>query len=216
MEILDEAIRSVLWGFSASRTVSMSDCGSIFQTNPTNRSLRLNLTDESSFNKLVFNSSIGKIFYELNPSRISTDNYYLIGDAAAITNSSSSRMTQLYVVAGENYKELVLSYRPLAVTAVTDTTSSKPENLIRIYIINLNSSMDLTLREAFHLRITCLQTRTIVSQYEFNQSILSLSLKADLDGALHAVKLPISSSEEGAIVNLEIAICNIEIRRGGG
>jgi len=216
IEVLDEAVRSVLWGFSSSRTVHMSDCGSIFQTSPTARNLRINLADEDSFNKLVFNSSIGRVLYELEPSSISNDNHYLIGDTVAITNKSSSPMTQMYIVVGENSKELVLSYRPRAIATVTDDSIGRPENLIRVCIINLNSSLNLILREAFYLKVTCLQTRALVNQYEFNQSVLSLSLKADLDGASHTVRLPLSSSEEGATVYLEIVICSIKIERVGG
>jgi len=194
----------------------MSDCGSIFQTSPTARNLRINLADEDSFNKLVFNSSIGRVLYELEPSSISNDNHYLIGDTVAITNKSSSPMTQMYIVVGENSKELVLSYRPRAIATVTDDSIGRPENLIRVCIINLNSSLNLILREAFYLKVTCLQTRALVNQYEFNQSVLSLSLKADLDGASHTVRLPLSSSEEGATVYLEIVICSIKIERVGG
>ncbi len=216
MKILDEAVRSVLWSLSSSRSVRMSDCGGTFQTRPTARNLRINLTDENSLDELVFNSSIGKVFYELEPSSLSIDNYYSVGDAAAITNRSSSPMTQISVLVGENLRELTLSYRPRVMVTVTSTADGRPQNLIRLHIVNLNSSPSLTFTEAFYLKATCLQTGTSTSVYEFNQSISSLSLKADLDGTIHTVRLPISSNEEGATINLEIAICSVKIDRVGG
>jgi hypothetical protein len=52
-----------------------------------------------------------------------------------------------------------------------------------------------------------------MEQYEFNTSISSLALKADFDGSQSTVWLPISSTQEGSIVNLEVAICNVKIQR---
>lgn len=213
MQALDNAVRSVAWGFGASEVVYMDECGGVFKTEPTSKNLVLNFTNEQTFYDIVFNSSVGKASYQLESSESNYLGLYIRGDNRAVINQSSSIMTQLYVVASENAQTIILCYRPLTTTAVIDTSNGKPVNLIRVNIINLNFSQELTLREKFYLKITAINVTTISSQYMFNESISSLALKASLDENSNVVWLPISSSTEGAIVNLDIVICNIKIEK---
>jgi len=211
MQVLDDAVRSVAWSFGASKVVYIDDCGGTFQTNPTAKNLVINFTDEQSFYNVVFDSSVGKTFYELEPSEFNYEGFYIRGDSRAIINQSSSTMTQLYVATGDDAKELTLCYRPSATAATIGTSNGKPLNLIRIYIVNLNSSQTLMLREKFYLKITGVNVSTVTRQYEFNQSVSSLALKAIFDETTSIVRLPISSNEEGAFVNLEVVVSNIRI-----
>jgi hypothetical protein len=213
VQVLDDAVRSVAWSFGASKVVYMDDCGGILQTQPTAKNLVLNFTDEQSFYAIPFNSSVGKASYELEPSEFNYEGLYIRGDGRAIINQSSFTMTQLYVATGDDAKELTLCYRPSATAATIGTSNGKPLNLIRIYILNLNSSQALRLREKFYLKITGINVATVTRQYEFNQSVSSLALKAVFDGTSSTVWLPISSSAEGAFVNLELVVCNIKIQR---
>ncbi|MEM3458821.1 MAG: hypothetical protein QXN36_08060 [Candidatus Bathyarchaeia archaeon] len=213
MQALDNAVRSVAWGFGASEVVYMDECGGVFRTEPVSKSLVLNFTDEQTFYDVVFNSSVGEASYQLESSESNYLGLYIRGDNRAVINQSSSIMTQLYVAASENAQAIILCYRPLATTAVIDTSNGKPVNLLRVNIINLNFSQKLTLREKFYLKITAINVTTISSQYTFNESIFSLALKASLDETSNVVWLPISSSTEGAIVNLDIVICNIKIEK---
>jgi len=213
MQTLDDAVRSVVWSFGASEVVYMDDCGGVFQTEPSAKHLIINFTDEQSFYDIVFNSSVGKAFYELEPSEFNYNGLFIRGDGRAIINQSAFTMTQLYVSAGDAAQELTLCYRPAATVASIGTSNGKPLNLIRIYIINLNSSQNLMLREKSHLKVTSLNVTTITRQYEFNASISSLALKAVFDGTSGTVWLPISSNQEGAVVNLEIVVCNVKIQR---
>jgi len=215
MQVLDDAVRSVAWTSGASKAVYMDDCGGIFQTQPTAKNLVLNFTDEQSFHSILFNSSVGKAFCKLEPSEVNYEGLYIRGDGRAIINQSSFTMTQLYAETGNDAKELTLCYRPSATTATVGTSNGKPLNLIRIYILNLNSSQNLTLREKFYLKATASSVATTTSQYEFNQSVSSLAIKAVFDGTLGTVWLPISSNAEGAVVNVEIVVCNIKIQRAG-
>ncbi|MDH5481255.1 MAG: hypothetical protein OEY22_00030 [Candidatus Bathyarchaeota archaeon] len=213
MQVLDDAVRSVAWSFGASKVVYMDDCGGTFQTRPAAKTLVINFTDEQSFYDVVFNSSVGKAFYELEPSESNDDGLFIRGDDRAIINQSAFTMTQLHFSGGSDAKELVLCYRPSATATSIGTSDRKPLNLIRVYIINLNSSQSLMLKEKFHLKVASMNVTTTTSQYEFNQPIFSLALKSTLDGSQNIVWLPISSIAEGAIVNVEIVVCSAKIQR---
>lgn len=213
MQVLDDAVRSVAWSFGASKVAYIDDCGGPFQTVPTAKNLVLNFTDEQTFYDIVFNSSVGKAFYELEPSEFNYEGFYIRGDGRAIINQSSFTLTQLYVATGDDAKELTLCYRPSATAATIGAINGKPLNLIRIYIVNLNSSQTLMLGEKFYLKATGVNVTTVTRQYEFNQSVSPLALRAVFDETTSIVRLPISSSVEGAFVNLELVISNIRIQK---
>jgi hypothetical protein len=212
MQVLDDAVQSVAWSFGASEVVYVDDCGGTFKIVPESKNLILNLSDGQTFQAIVFNSSVGKVLYELEPSEINYEGYYLRGDERAIIGQSSFTMTQLYFGRGEKTKELTLCYRPLMTTAETSMVDGKPLNIIRVYILNLNSSQSLTLRGKFYLKITAINVTAVKSQYEFDQSVSALMLRAVLDGVQSTLTLQISSSDEGAIVDLELVICNVKIQ----
>ncbi|MEM2971467.1 MAG: hypothetical protein QW270_03490 [Candidatus Bathyarchaeia archaeon] len=213
IQLLDDAVGFVAWSFGASQIVYMDDCGGIFHTEPTAKNLILNFTDEQSFYEVVFSGSVGKAFYELERAENYYDGFFFKGDGKPIINQTAQTLTQIYVESNGKAKVLTLCYRPLATVAVIGASGGKPLNLIRINILNLNSSQKLILREKFYLKVVSLNVTTSIRQYEFNQPISSLALKAVSDGTLGMVWLPISSSLEGAFVNLEVAICNIQISR---
>jgi len=213
MLILDNAVHSVAWSFGASEVIYMDDCGGVFHIEPTAKNLVLNLTDDQTFYDVVFSSSVGQALYELVPSESSFYGFFIRGDERAVINQSEFTMTQLYVRTGDNAQEMILCYRPLATVAVISSGDGKPLNLIRIHIINFNSSQNLMLREKFYLKVTSLNVTAVTSQYEFNHSVSSLALKAVFDEAPGIVWLPISSNGEGVVVNLEIVVCNVKVQR---
>jgi hypothetical protein len=214
MLALDDAVHSVAWNLGASSTVYMDDCGDDFQILPTAKSLSINFTDGYTFNDVVFNSSIGEAFYKLESSEADYNGLFIRGDKRAIINQSASTMTQLYYLT-DNGEELTLSYRPSATAALIGTDNGKASNLIRVYIINLNSSQNSMLTGKFYLKISVVSITTATRQYEFNSSLSSLALKAILDGTSSTVQLPIADNSEGAVVNLEIVVCNIKIQTVG-
>jgi len=213
MQFLDDAVHSVAWSFGASKTVYMEGCGGTFKTEKAAKSLAINLTDGQTFSSIVFNSSVGKAFYELEASEESQEGIFIRGDGRAIINQSANTMTQLYYARGETTQQLVLSYRPMATALTIGTSNEKPLNLIRIYIISLNSSQTLTLSGSFYLKVSALNVTSTSQLYEFNSPVSSLALKAVSDKAQNTVWLPITSSEEGAFVNLEILVCNVKIQK---
>lgn len=213
MMTLDDSVRSVAWSFGASQVVYMDDCGSTFKIAPTTKNLIINLTDGQSLNTLVFNKSIGKAFYELEAAESNNDGLFIRGDDRTIINQSAYTMTQLYFTVGSDAKELALCYRPSATALTIGTSNGKPLNLIRIYIINLNFSQSLTLKDKFYLKVTSLNLTTITQRYELNASISSLALTATSDGTQSTVRLPVSSNAQGLAVTLEIVVCNIKIQK---
>lgn len=213
MQVLDDAVMSVAWSFGASRVVYMDDCGDVFRTSPAVRNLSINFTDEESFYDLVFDSFVGKSFYEIRFSEFNYENFFMIGDGGAITNSSPHTMTQLGITTDDNGKELVLCYRPSATSIVINSSNIKPQNYLRVNIINLNSSRNLTLREMFYLKVTSEKVTTVTRQYEFNESISSLALKVALGETQTTVWLPITSNAEGASVYLETVVCYIKLQK---
>ncbi len=215
MQGLDDAIRSVAWKFKASKVICMDDCGGSFQTHTTGKNLLINFTDDQSFHDVVFNTQVGRVCYELESSQPDNNGFFIRGDARSITNQSWSTMTQIYYAQGDSSQELVLSYRPSANSAVITTDQAKPQNLIRLYIINLNSSQSLTLNQKFYLKVTSLDVTLTLHQYEFNQSISSLGLISTYDDASSTVWIPISSTAEGAFADVEIIVCSIRIQRLG-
>ncbi|MGB9671795.1 MAG: hypothetical protein ACPL1Z_06300 [Candidatus Bathyarchaeales archaeon] len=213
MQALDDAARSVAWSFAASKTIYMEDCGGIFKTQPNAKSLIINLTDEEAFSHIVFNSSVGKAFYELEASMESQEGTFVRGNSQTIINQSAYTMTQLYFARGDSAQQLVLCYRPMATVLAAGTSNGKPLNLIRIYIISLSPSDMLTLSGSFHLKVSALNVTSTVQLFEFNSSVSSLALKAVSENAQSTVWLPIESTTEGAVLSLETLVCNIKIQR---
>ncbi|MCW3993905.1 MAG: hypothetical protein NWE85_05000 [Candidatus Bathyarchaeota archaeon] len=97
MQILDDAVRSVAWSFGASKVVYMDDCGGIFRTEPTAKNLVLNFTDEQTFYDIVFNSSVGKAFYELEPSEFNYEGFCIRGARADFTLTVQSIAANLAI-----------------------------------------------------------------------------------------------------------------------
>jgi hypothetical protein len=212
MQELDDAVHSVSWSFGASEIVYIDDSRGVFRTDITAKELVINFTDGQSFSDTVFNSFVGKAFYELEPSEYNDEGLFIRGDQRAIINQSTSTMTQLYFTAVNSPRELALCYRPSATVAHTGANNGKPSNLIRVYIISLNSSGNLMLTEKFYLKVTAESVTTVTRQYDLNVSVSSLALESILDGTLSTVWLPVSNSVEGALVNLEVVVCNVKIQ----
>lgn len=213
MQALDEAVHSVAWSFGASKTVYMENCGGIFRMEATAKSLIINLTDGQTFSDIVFNSSLGKAFYELEASAESLEGVLIRGDGRAIISQNANTMTQLYYARGETAQQLILSYRPMATALTISTSNGKPLNLIRIYVISLSSSQSLAISGSFYIKVSAINVTSTIQLYEFNSPVSSLALKAVSDTAKNTVWLPLTSSEEGAFVSMEILVCNVKIQR---
>lgn len=211
---LETTVQSVVWSPGSYEIYAFSDCGGKLRVEPTAKRLMMNLTD-ASFHDVFFNSSIGRVVYELPPSEVSNDNVFLKGDKRVVLDQSSSTMAQLYITIGMTCQELILTYRPLVGSTVTEIDQPKPVNTMRIYIVNLNCSQIMTQQGNFRLKTTCTNVTSTWRSYDFPNPITSLTLKVALDGTNGTVSLPVSSNANGAVVNLETVICNIKMQNGG-
>jgi len=214
MLYLEDSIASVAWSPGSSQVYSFDDCGGKLRVEPKAKSLLINLTD-SSFYDVVFNGSVGKVVYELPPSESQDDNLFLKGDNRVVIIQSGFTMAQLYVSRGAESQEITLCYRPLVSSTEVGSSGGKPINSLRIYVINLDSSQNITLEGNFYLETACLNVTSSSRSYNFSYPITSLLVKVNFDGATSKVSLPISSNAEGALVNVEIVTCNIRLRRVG-
>lgn len=211
---VENSIEAVSWSPGSSETCSFEDYGGKFKAEPEAKRLIINVTD-GSFSETIFNSSVGKLVYELTPSRSQIGNFFLKGDSRVIINQSSFSMSQLYVSPGSEFQEITLCYRPFASSAVTGSSGGKPVNNLRIFIINLNSSQSLTLTGEFRLKVTCVNVTSTLRSYNFSYQIESLMVKVNFDGVNGTVSLPVSSNADGAIVKVEIVTCNVKLQNVG-
>jgi len=213
MLLLDQAIREIAWLPESSETVFFGEYGGVFEVEPTAKRLMLNLTDGSSFLKVLYNASVGKASYLLPPTQENDNGLFLKGDADAVINRSSSVMTQVHVISTLEGSKIVLCYRPSASSVANGQINGKPRNVIRIYVINLNGSDVLEIRDNFYLRVSTVDISLAVYTYEFNSTVPSLAIDASLDDAETTVWLPITSSIEGAFVDVEIVTCSIRLQK---
>lgn len=215
MLYLEDTIASVAWSPGSSQIYSFDNYGGRLRVEPEAKSLLINITDNDAFSDIVFNSSVGDAAYELPPAESLDDNLYMKGDSRVVINQSRSTMSQLYISQGTEYREITLYYRPLASSTETGSNGGKPVNVIRIYIMNLNSSQNTTFDGNFHLEITSLNVTSSSRSYNFTSQINSLLVKVIFDGVSGEVSLPVSSSAQGALVNVEIVTSDIRLRSVG-
>jgi hypothetical protein len=214
MIALENSMENVLWSPGASQVYYFDDFGGNFTIMPTAKTLLLNVTD-NNFYDIVFNSPLGKAVYELPYAEPGLSGLFLKGDARAIVNSSASSMTQLQIATGENAQEITLSYRPLASSTITGSANGKPVNTVRIYVVSMNLSQSITLPAGFYLKARCASVVSTTRNHDITYAILSIQIKVAFEGTNGVVSVPISSNENGAIINVEVVVCNVQLQRVG-
>jgi hypothetical protein len=211
----EEAITSVAWSPSAYKVFEFEDLGGRLLTDSAAKSLVMNLTDDLSYSAVFFNSSVGKIAYQMVSFEDASANFYLRGDSRVVVNQTAATMVQLYLGVGSTSPEIVLSYRPLVGQAVVEQDGLKPTNRFRVYVLSLNSSETMTMQGKFNVKITCLNVTSTWRNYDFSSQLSALTLRVSLDGKAGAVSLPISSNANGALVDLEVLVCNVRVQTAG-
>jgi len=106
--------------------------------------------------------------------------------------------------------EIYLGYRPLAVSFL-DPSQAGEVNIIRIFIINLNSSESLLFTGEFRLRIGCLNVTTQTRTYAISESVSRAAVRATVDGDEGIIHLPLTPGDNVTSVRLEILICNVRM-----
>ena len=126
---LDNVILSTLGQPGSSSTIDLSDSGGSTNIQPTSNILTINVTDNSSIDETIFNSSVGQVTYELPCSGSIDTGLYLEGDSQTITNQSGASPSQLYITNGLQGPEIQLQYRPTVTYATAGLKMVKPSTI---------------------------------------------------------------------------------------
>jgi hypothetical protein len=210
---LNNEIISTLGQPGSSTTFDLIDSGGLLKIQPTSNVLTLSINDSSVLQETILNTSIGKITYQLPYSSTSQTGLYLEGDSRTITNQSGSSTSQLCIANGVGHPEIQLQYRPTVTYAVAGLEDGKVVNSIRIYIVNLNSSMEISQQGELPLQISCTSANLESKIFEVSSSVRNLVFTSILNGVHSSVSVPISSTTEGAIIHVETVVSNISIQR---
>ena len=97
--------------------------------------------------------------------------------------------------------------------AVAGEEGGKAVNNIRIYIVNLNSSIEIALQGELPLQISCTSTQLESNNYEVSSDVGNLALTSILNGVNGSVSVPISNTSEGAIIHIETVVSNVSLQR---
>jgi hypothetical protein len=209
----DETLLSVLWQSGSARTFEFSDSGGEVNVQPSANTLIINVTDNSDIAATLFDETVGQVMYELPYSESPDTGLFLKGDSRTITNQSGSVITQLSIRSGAEHPEILLRYRPIVSYTTAGVESDKAVNNVRIYVVNLNSSETIALFGKVPLKISCVATQITITTYNLSYEPETLLITSILDGFSGQVSIPVSSTASGAIINVEIVLCNVTIQR---
>jgi hypothetical protein len=216
MESFDDALLSVIWQSGSSRTLQFDDCGGTLRVQPSINQLVINITDGFNITGTVFNATVGRIIYELPYSESPETGLFLKGDSRVIVDQSSSTTTQLSIENGPEHPEILLCYRPVTSSTAYQDEDNTTVNEIRLYLVNLNSSQDIELMGSVPLEISCTAVQETLANYTVSYEPSSLTITASMDGTNGEVTvpiLPISSTVNGATIDVELIVCNVAIER---
>lgn len=212
----ENSIGLVKWSPGSLNIYHFEDSGGILKIEPDATNIFINLTDNNTFFEVIFNSSVGKVFYEFPSAEMSVSRLYMKGDKQAVINQTVFTMTQLYLSADSTLPGITLTYRPLATISETGFNEGKPVNTLRIYIVNLNASATLEAIGDFNIRAKCLNVTSNVKIHNFTSQPTSIFVEVASNGRNDMVALPVSSNVEGAFLKVETLVCYVELKRVQG
>jgi len=213
MSSFDDALSSVLWQSGSSRTLQINDYGGELRVQPSTNHLLVKVTDNNNISDTVFNATAGQVVYELPYSETADTGLFLKGDSRSIVNQGGSGITQLYIRNGQEHVEIVLRYRLITSAVAYVNEDNTTINDVRIYMVNLSSSQDIESNGEVPLVISCVNVESNVATYNVSYQTGALTVNANLDGVQGQVSIPISGSSSGAVVNLELIVCDVKIER---
>jgi hypothetical protein len=213
MRSFGETLRATLWQPGSARTFEFADSGGQVNVEPSANSLTINVTDNRDVSDIIFNETVGQVFYELPYSETPDIGLFLIGDNRAVINQSSSVITQLYIRRGAEHPEILLRYRPAASYTPAGVENGKAVTNLRIYVVNLNASDEISMFGKVPLKMSCAATQISTTTYDLSYEPETLLVTSVLDGVTGQVSIPVSSTASGAVINVELVLCNITIQR---
>jgi hypothetical protein len=213
MTDLDDTVMSVVWQPGSARRFDMPDSGGRLRLQPTNCALSIGITDERDINQTVFAQVTGQVVYELPYSDSPETGLYLEGDSRTLTNQSGGSISQLFIQSGEAHPEILLRYRPAVSCAVMGEEDGKAVNIMRIFVVNLNSSDVVSLHGELPLRVSCESTNVEAYLFSLSYSLETITVTSTIDGYSGSASIPVSSGVNGAIIKVEVVQCSITIAR---
>lgn len=209
----DENLRATLWQPGSARTVEFADSGGDLNVQPSANTLVVNVTDNQNIADTLFNETVGQVMYELPYSETPDTGLFLKGDSRTITNQSGSVITQLQIRSGPEHPEIMLRYRPTTSYTTAGVENDKAVTNLRIYIVNLNSSEAISLFGKVPLKLSCVTTQITTTTYDVSYDPETLLVTSTIDGVTGQVSIPVASAASGAIINVELVLCNVSIQR---
>lgn len=209
----EETLSSTLWQSGSARTFEFDDSGGEVNVDPSANILVINVTDNGGVAATLFNETIGQVLYELQYSETPDTGLFLKGDSRTIVNQSGSVMTQLYVRRGAEHQEILLRYRPTVSYTTAGLENGKAVTNLRIYVVNLNASDEISMFGKVPLKISCVTTQITTVTYDLSYEPETLLVTSVLDGAVGRVSVPVSSTASGAIINVEMVLCGVTVER---
>jgi len=209
---LDNCVLSTLEQPGSSSIFEVVDSGGLLRIQPNSNVLTLSINSSSSPELTIFNSSIGNVVYELPYTPTAQTGLYIKGDSRAIISQTGSTISQLFIEKGTEHQEIHLQFRPTATYAIAGLENGKTVNNIRIYIVNLNSSVPIASQGDLSLQISCTNIQLASQTYEGSPSE-NLVITSVLNGEIGKVSIPILNAPDGAIIHIETVISNVSIER---
>jgi hypothetical protein len=208
---LEETISDISWSSGASRTLMFANYGGSFKVDNSSNHLELNITiDEADYT--LFDSNIGGFLYELPSINVINYGKWIKGDSRVIVNQSSAYQVSMKIEPSSEKQELKAQYRPLIVSSVGSLTDERRLNIIRIYIINLNTSEGIYTSGEFRIKVDCIDVNSHLYNYILDSSETYITFTVNLAGKLGNLIVPLTIGEAGSIVRLEVLTNQISIR----
>ena len=209
MLMLENTISSVTWSSGSSVIQNFQGYGGEFEMRPEMRRLVVNLTLGPS-SLIVFNSSVGYVSYRMPSSDYGEPDLYLRGDDEPVINRSFQSSAQMFIRINGDSQEIYLGYRPLVISFL-DSSETGAVNVVRIFIVNLNSSESLQFTGGFRVRIGCVNITTETSTYNLTGEFTYAQVKVTSEGSEGTVSLPLSSADGFTVVRVETLVCNVKL-----
>ncbi len=209
MLMFENTINSVAWSPGSSVIQVFQGYGGEFATMPEMRHLAVNITLGPS-SSVIYNSSVGYVSYRMPASDYGESDLFLRGDEEPVINRSFQSSAQMFIRVNGHNQEIYLGYRPLAISFM-DTSEAGAVNVVRIFIVNLNSSESLLFTGSFRVRVNCVNITTQATTYNLTGEFPYAQVKATIEGSEGTVSLPLSSVDGFTVVRVEVLVCNIRL-----
>jgi hypothetical protein len=209
---LDNTVLSTLYQPGSAATFELADSDGILKIQPDTNTLTVTVNTGSG-SETIFSSNIGQANYKIRTLGSMSIGLYLRGTSQTITNQTGSSLSQIFIVHGEQGPEIQLQYRPTVTYASGGMQDGKPVTNIRVYIVTLNSSSPITSQGEVPLKVSCVDTALVSRTYQVDSGTENFAIASNLNSTAGNVLVPISSTSEGAVVNLETVISTVSIER---